>query len=516
VLWWVLLTSCSALEVKPAPPPPPKAEPAVLLFTSELRGSLEPCGCSQAMRGGIERTAFQVKAARDEGHPVLYFDTGDTLFGQAEIAEAAVGQQERKAQTLAQALVSMGLTARAAGPLDDARGPEFHAAFQLPELAPASVTLFDAGPHKVGVVVAPTVEQVKPLATQARVQGAEFVVALLQVPWEDALPVLRDETAAADLVLVSRSRSEVAGEETRSIGGRTKLIQVQNKGRTLLRVDLNFISGHFEWLKSGAERERELQALDTRIAALKEQVNQPMVDEALRALKQAKLDEVEARRAGLANAPLPMPEDHSAAWARLVPIEASLPSEPVVASLVAAYDTDVGVMNLAWAKEHGQSCEPPTPEKPGFIGNALCVACHPYAGQVWSTMRHAQAYEDLKKKGKQYHLDCVGCHLSGWQQPGGVCRLDQTEGREHVSCESCHGPGSPHLAKPEKGTIERTPGPKVCVKCHDRENSTHFDYDTYVAKLKGPGHGEPPPPPPPAPEPPPAPAPKPQPAKKKP
>jgi predicted CXXCH cytochrome family protein len=92
--------------------------------------------------------------------------------------------------------------------------------------------------------------------------------------------------------------------------------------------------------------------------------------------------------------------------------------------------------------------------------------------------------------GKQYHLDCIGCHVDGWQKPMGVCRIDKTADREQVSCESCHGPGTTHLANPVKENMPR-PQKEVCMGCHDHENSPHFDFETYVLKIRGPGHGLP-------------------------
>ena len=105
------------------------------------------------------------------------------------------------------------------------------------------------------------------------------------------------------------------------------------------------------------------------------------------------------------------------------------------------------------------------------------------------TTKHPRAYEALQNEGKQYHLDCVGCHVTGWKQPQGVCRIDQTEGRREVGCEMCHGAGSLHAAGPTKTNIKSDVTAATCTGCHDAENSPHFDFDAYVAKILGPGHG---------------------------
>jgi len=68
---------------------------------------------------------------------VHLFDTGDGLFGAQQLPEDAVPQQERKARALADAWKAMGLTLRATGPLDDARGAAFRESLKLPELGAA-------------------------------------------------------------------------------------------------------------------------------------------------------------------------------------------------------------------------------------------------------------------------------------------------------------------------------------------------------------------------------------------
>ena len=89
----------------------------------------------------------------------------------------------------------------------------------------------------------------------------------------------------------------------------TKVAQVQSKGRSLLRLDVfSSAEGKVEWLRGDGERDRELYALDQRIELLRVQVNEPMLDEALKALRKAKLEEVIERRALLSETPLPLPE----------------------------------------------------------------------------------------------------------------------------------------------------------------------------------------------------------------
>jgi len=149
-------------------------------------------------------------------------------------------------------------------------------------------------------------------------------------------------------------------------------------------------------------------------------------------------------------------------------------------------------MNLEWARAHGQDCPAPAKGQAAFVGNAACAECHAESFPVWDASKHHQAWKTLEEVGKQYHLNCTGCHVTGWEKPGGVCRLDKVAGRENVGCESCHGPGSLHVEDPSSDNVIAKPGQAVCVTCHNRENSPHFDFATYLPKVLGPGHGVPP------------------------
>ena len=486
LLKWALLfalAGCTTVHPEPSRAAPPKK--VTLFFSAEVRGYLGPCGCSENMRGGISRSAFQIAEARKAGGAVHFFDCGDGLFGEAQIPEAAVPQQERKAKALAEAWKVMSLDFREPGPLDDARGVEFRQSLQLPEIATSTFKVVDG----VGVISAPSSAEATRLAVEARKSGAQFVVAMVAEPFDQ---LLREavQAPAVDLFVSARAKDAFASEESRIAGGTTKVAQVQSKGRSLLRVDV-FLRGteKVDWLRGDAERDRDLYSLDQRIELLRAQVNEPMLDPQLLALRKAKLEEIISRREQLAETPVDVPEGKAAVTARFIPLESNFPKDPAVQAVEKAYDVDVGLINLAWAKANGKSCPPATADKRGYVGSAMCVTCHAEAQQMFQTSKHSRAYATLVEQGKQHHLDCIGCHVTGWQQPQGVCRIDQTAGREEVGCESCHGPGDAHARNPAPTNIVRLVEAAKCKSCHDRENSPNFDFDQYVEKILGPGHG---------------------------
>ncbi|ATB49829.1 cytochrome c family protein [Corallococcus macrosporus] len=482
-------TARPASAAKPAAP----TEGAVLFVSADTRGYLGPCGCSENMRGGIARAAAQVRTARQGSLPVLYVDGGNSLFGERRLKPGQVPQEERKAQALADAMRQMGLAVRATGPLDDTQGVDFRKGLGLPELAPGQVKLFPAGAREVGVVAATTAAQLAQASAQAREQGADFVVGLLDVTLDVAQQAVEQPGLKADVVVATRTATEFSGEQNRLVRSAVPVVALQSKGRSLLRVDLAYAPqpGPFTLQKGQDDLEREANALEQRAALLDKDINLPGTDPRLKALKQRKRDELVARRQALLNAPPVAPAGVNAFTLRFVPLESSLPSDAEALAVVTAYDADVGKMNLAWAKAHGQDCPAPAPGRPGFVGNEPCRTCHEDAFPVWEKSKHHHAWETLEQVGKQFHLNCVGCHVTGWEQAGGVCRLDKVTGREDVGCESCHGPGSEHAEAPGTDNIIGSPGERVCITCHNAENSPHFDFATYLPRIVGPGHGKP-------------------------
>jgi hypothetical protein len=461
------------------------------MVSADLRGYLGPCGCTEAMRGGIDRAAYQLAVARKSGHPVLYLDGGDALFGTLSFTEAEIPQQERKAEAIAEAFRAMRLSTRATGELDDARGRAFRRSLGLPDLEKGTARVFLQNGVQVGVVAAETDPELLEGSRRARQQGADFVVALLHRSVEGAQQIASDPSLQANLIFATHRANELAGEENLLIRTPVPVAEIQSKGRSLATVEI-FARGKgekFELQRTEQEAERSLSVLSERIELLKRELNQWELAEEIKALKREKLAQLVQRRETAASAVSAPSPDRNGFAVRFIPLESTLPSEPEVKAIVSNYQREVGLLNLAWAKAHGGDCAPPTKGEAGFVGNESCRDCHAEAFPVWEKSSHARAYRTLTDLGRQYDLTCIGCHVTGNGRPGGVCRIDKVQGRENVGCESCHGPGSLHLGAPEENKLLAKPARADCVRCHDPENSPHFEWVRYLPQILGPGHG---------------------------
>jgi hypothetical protein len=452
------------------------------------------------MRGGAGRAAEQVEAIRRQGIPVVFADAGDSLFegetSGAALSDEEVPEVERRAKALTEAFLRMGIAAKGVGPRDNTRGVKFRKSLGLPECASPGFRLLTLGSRSIAFASAPDAARLIKVAAQARKAGAQLVMGVLPLSLEAAQKQMSETKLTGQVDLVVASHGDVLGaEDNRLVRGDVPLVQVQSKGRSLLRVDVTFGPNSkpgqpFALLETPDDVAQEVATLDARLALMGKEINAPGLLPAKRELLSAKMDELVKRRAAKLTEPIAS-SDRQGLALRFVPLESSLPSDPGVQSVVERFDRDVSQLNLQWAKAHGRDCPAPTKEEPGFVGTAVCVQCHVQSGKVWEGSAHSHAYATLEKVSKQFSTACVGCHVTGYGQPGGVCRIDHVAQRQNVGCEACHGPGSAHVEKPSPQNVIAQPTQERCVRCHTTENSPHFDFSLYLPRILGPGHGRP-------------------------
>ena len=524
-----------------------------LVFSSGVSGELVPCGCSPDLRGGLPRAASLLARWRKREPGLVYLDAGDLLFA-AEAAPSgpSASQQKKKARALAQGEQLLGAAARVIGARDLAAGGKFVAetagGVRLldagAEVPGARATLLvKAGPSgvPVGIFAAglgrDPEKTISARANSLREEGARFVVLVLHPPGDRALsqaqrllPAAR--AAKVDLVLLAH-RDDPALDPNYSESGTPPLVALEGHGQSLLRLDLIFPPGTKAgapvWMpKSAAQQQEDLKLLDQRADLFRERMKG--ADPELKPVLQKKIAELQQRKAELANPHESPPAGAIVVQAHFRALSQDLANDPAAKALVASYDKEIADENLASAKLLPPGCPRAKKGEAEFIGvsepgvngakknekGESCATCHANEAAFWSRTRHARAYETLVAKDKQFSFDCIACHTTGWQQPGGVCRIDRTgfggpglatprdrtgagfedplpakiaEGRQGVQCEMCHGPASDH-AKTGSEMVQDVPE-ATCKQCHDAANSPHFEDKTYRPWVVGPGHGQP-------------------------
>ncbi len=123
--------------------------------------------------------------------------------------------------------------------------------------------------------------------------------------------------------------------------------------------------------------------------------------------------------------------------------------------------------------------------KSPYVGAEVCSTCHTAQHKRWSDSQHAIAYEDLEDVGKAFDPACIGCHTVGFDKPGGFFDINVTGHLLGVQCESCHGAGREHVEAAGKKPSPNTKWPqeKICGQCHIQKHSPGFNLDTYWPKI---------------------------------
>jgi cytochrome c554/c'-like protein len=126
------------------------------------------------------------------------------------------------------------------------------------------------------------------------------------------------------------------------------------------------------------------------------------------------------------------------------------------------------------------------PTDSAVAGSDTCRKCHAAESKICDASRHHGAWQSLVDKGFSGDAFCQRCHTNAYGLSGGFVSARRTPERVNVDCESCHGPASAHVKDP----TNRTPftAREQCTRCHDRENSPQFVYDTYWPRIE---HGSP-------------------------
>ncbi|MCB9639524.1 MAG: hypothetical protein H6727_11590 [Myxococcales bacterium] len=526
------------------PVPPSQVEGAstfAITYTGGIKGYIEPCGCQAGMLGGVARLSGLMHALKARGVGSFSVDAGSLFFEGLEIEKAKLLQAQLKADLLADTMRQIGAQVMGVGPYDLALGRKvFDTLWKragMQAIASNLVSDKDGRPlypqrwfleqdgHKIGFlaltgkpVAKPDQAVVWPKGYWKR-QGLRLLDP--QKSAKEQVALLRKEGAKMIVLLstLGRSQTEVLlervegidlafdGEEGEGIeaprllhGGRSLLMITEKDGQKAGVIALYKAfsrTGSWVSLQTPAGRIQEIKALEKQAKGYlrqAEQMKQQGEDFAPIAAVYTKQavstkEQIAALKKQL-SAPPTLPKQGRPYLHQLYALSSQIPDLPRSLQQVKVYEAAVKKANLE-AMAHVKPI-PFTKDGDFFVGAETCRACHASAYNFWKTTRHAGAYTTLEKKQKQFDMDCIGCHVVGWQKPGGLFDLQKPGRFAHVQCENCHSYGGLHArtANSQKNGIKRKVTASVCAQCHRGHHHPDFQYNNNLHKILGKGHGE--------------------------
>lgn len=513
-----------ACQEKPKEQPTPEpTEPSLRIFAvSNLAGALEPCGCQKDMLGGVDHLAALVDDGKKQA-PSLVVGAGPLFFMNPKLEESRKTQDTWKAEAVAQSLKDVGVSAWTPGYNDWAAGEaELRKltrtaaadllAANLSGVESAKATrLVKVGNYQVGIAgvslpkrdgdLPPGVESkeltpaLKAARDELKKQGAQLLVALVSAPRGEVLR-LAELAEGFHVLVVGKPFDEGEANDkpvAPTLVGKTLVVQGQNHAQSVARVDIYLRDGSFDLQDaSGLEAQSQRESLQGRISELEKRITVWEKSKVLPApelaKKRADLDGLKSKLQQLSD--VKAPAKGSFFRYDLVPVKESAGESKNVAALFASYYKRVNEHN----KEAFKDRMPPEVPEGGsaYTGVEKCASCHADEFKFWKTTRHADAYATLSRQHKEFNLDCVSCHVTGYEKPGGTT-VTHVEGLTNVQCEVCHGPGERHAKDPNKpGLITRTPSQTLCAaSCHHPPHvSDDWDVTQAWPHIIGPGHGK--------------------------
>jgi 2',3'-cyclic-nucleotide 2'-phosphodiesterase (5'-nucleotidase family) len=501
------------------------AQPSLRLYLmSTLAGAMEPCGCRKDMLGGIDHAAALLEAQDRDAPRRLVLAAGPLFFQEPELDPERRAQDLWKADAIAASLADLGLSAWAPGVNDFAAGaPDLARLTEVSRarllganlegagltgsgVAAAATAIFDVGPYKVGVAgigaapgggtPADAVHALEQAAAALASAGAQIRVALIAAQRGDGLR-LAEKVPGFDVVALGKPTESGDANDAPfppTLVGETLVVQAPNHLQALAYVDLFVLSDDFSFQDGVGIADRERRAsLQGRIKDIEARIRSGAASSGQASSATPALQkELERTRSDLADierrSASPPKTEGSVFRYGEVPVRESAGTEAKVAARMTQYYRKVNDYNrVALADRKPQ----PAPEGSShYVGEVMCRTCHEQADQFWRSTQHAGAYATLSRQFKEFNLDCVSCHVTGYERPGGST-VTHVENLQNVQCESCHGPGSRHAESVgNTRLITLKPAESVCRGCHHTPHVAD-DWDAALAwtKITGPGHG---------------------------
>lgn len=460
-----------------------KTPAAAIVFSGEIHGYLEPCGCSLTQSGGFARRAKLIRELGEKKWPLAALDLGGTL-------KKAKRQDQIKFESILTAMQKLSYDGMALGPEELQLGPDVIVSQHVVD-DPKSVSFLDAN-----VVLFDSPELGTPIPSKV------ITVGDVKIGVAAVLGKSHRDTVAPDGV----NTNITVDDPIEKLPDVIAKLQAEKPDFLVL-----LSHGSVEEAKELAGKFPQFRIIQT-AGGPDEASGKPIVVKDTWILETG----IKGRAIGV----LGYYPDNAKQPFRFELVEldsARFPGE----------DDDMTVIMKNYQQrlqdeKIAQSPQLLMPAPPGgtYVGAETCGECHTKAYKIWKETGHAKATATLlhgrgdEKEWvqRQFDPECLSCHVTGWEPQkmmrfeSGYFSQDQSQHLFGNQCENCHGPGSEHtdlerkfakdVASVEQADLEKlrelvarsydTAEKQVCLQCHDSENSPGFKYADYWESVKHP------------------------------
>ncbi len=518
----------------PAPPLKIVQTPALVLFYSGgLKSYYEPCGCQANMLGGLTRVAAIYAGYLHKGLKPLPIDAGNIYFRELTIPKSQKAQVKLKAEFIADMMRLMRYRVAGVGPFDLVLGVQYlkkltHRAKMLAlsanlvdsqskKLIFPSHAIVDWQGEKIGffaltgkidprrhknapkhffkrrhLALLGNIVAARKAILALKKEGATKII-FLSTLGSSALETLVDKVSGIDIAIEGDEENEYPPTKR---NGSTFLLSTPKEGQKIgvLALYTQKKGAKYEEILTVAQKKARLEAMKDQAKTYRLQAKKMRAQGALFA-PLAKVYEEQAKallkEVALAeknfSSELRLPDGHNGFLHFLIPLNGK--EHFMAVRWQEDYQEKVREANIRATKAIKPI--PKTEDGNYYVGAKECATCHKTQYAFWKRMKHAKAYSTLVKKKKQFDQDCVGCHVVGWQEPGGMFDITKPGFHANVQCENCHGYGALHSKDAQKTSVVVRPvTEKTCRKCHTGSHDPHFDFYKKIQIILGKGHGE--------------------------
>jgi hypothetical protein len=412
-----------------------KTTPLTIIYSGNLDGELEPCGCSdEGNFGGIKRRATMLDRLRSENPALITLSAGGLISSE--------GPNDRlKAEYILKGFNALQYDAIAMQWHDLGYGRDFISHDALPWVAS---NWQDNNISKQKVIT-------------RNIAGKQVQLAYFAWLDPDSSP-LREMKGKHAVVSDDRRRVASAIATAKAKGMLTVLstelpLELVQEVLPLDNVDILFVRANYEVFGEPKMVGHTL-------------VLQP----GSRGMRIARVDltlDSQARITHWNHKVIPMPE--------------SVPDAPRMSAWYEEFNNQVkqDYLKRVELKKQFTSGESP------FVGAEQCKSCHAAQYKVWENSDHAMAFDALEGVNKSFDPSCIQCHVVGFNKPGGFVDIAMSSHLTSVQCESCHGAGKAHVKSAGKQKVPNADWPreKICGQCHTHPHSPAFNVDSYWPKI---------------------------------